>query len=68
MVLIVRFVAAHPVASLVGGTLVLGAAIYGSVLWQRKRAREAQRTWQLEVARSRRSLATTCTAHASPPW
>ena len=48
VVLIVRFVAAHPVASLVGGTAVLGATICGYVLWQRKHACEAQ----LEFARS----------------
>jgi restriction system protein len=52
VVLVARFVAAHPVASIVGGAVVLGVTIYGSVLWQRKQAREARQAWQLEFARS----------------
>ncbi|NBH02700.1 restriction endonuclease [Amycolatopsis sp. SID8362] len=50
--LVVKLVAAHPVASLVGGTAVIGLTIWGIVLWRRKRAREARQAWELEVARS----------------
>ncbi|KDN18224.1 restriction endonuclease [Amycolatopsis rifamycinica] len=49
---IAKFVAAHPVASLAGCTAVLGAVICGTVLWRRRKAREARRAWEIEFARS----------------
>ncbi|WP_290055499.1 hypothetical protein [Amycolatopsis solani] len=52
VVLIVRFVSEHPVASLAGGTVVIGVTIWGVVLWRQKQAREARQAWELEVARS----------------
>ncbi|WP_326956027.1 MULTISPECIES: restriction endonuclease [unclassified Amycolatopsis] len=49
---VLSVVAAHPVASIVTGSAVLGVTIYLLVLWQQSRARTARQAWELDVARS----------------